>query len=657
MDRLYSTLVIKAVDEDRRIIRGIASTPEVDRVGDIVVPEGAQYNLPIPFLWQHDRHSPIGNVTSLKVGKKGIEFEAQIESDDEPGPLKDLLDLAWRSIQKRLVRFTSIGFKPLESADIDGTWGQKFTKWEFLELSAVTIPANASAAITSVKQLFDYQRAASGTCAEKNIPASRGSVSIIKPEDRTMKKTIAEQIKNLQETRKVKADRLAEITELVLGESRTKDASEREEFDTLKTEIDALDAEVKDLKDMEKMAAVNAKPVDEEIRVKAKAPASPEAPRSFVQVKNTQKLDPGIGFARYAKCLAISHNAIREGRMVSADQVAKSLYPHDDALVDFVSTKAAVAAAVTTSATWAGNLITDGGIIADFVEYLRPQTIIGRFGTGGIPSLRRVPFRRDFVTQTGGGAGYWVGEGQAKPLTAFSFTQAQLSPYKVANIAVASMEMLRDGSASTDTIIRDALVAALRERLDIDFIDPAKAVSAGVSPASITNGATTVASSGTDADAVRADIQALFATFNAANNAPTTGVFIMPATTALALSLMQNPLGQAEFPGISMNGGTLFGLPVIISEYVPSDTSGAIVALVNASDIYLADEGGFEVKMSTEASLQMDDAPDNPTTASTVLVSLWQRNLVGFLAERTISWARRRTGSVAYLTGVLWGSA
>src|SRR5690625_6350383 len=87
----------------------------------------------------------------------------------------------------------------------------------------------------------------------------------------------------------------------------------------------------------------------------------------------------------------------------------------------------------------------------------------------------------------------------------------------------------------------------------------------------------------------------------------------MQATTALALSLMQNPPGQAEFPGLSMTGGVLFGLPAIVSEYVPD----GIVALVNASDIYVGDEGGIDLSMSTEASLQMDNAPDNPSTDET----------------------------------------
>ncbi|MNK99787.1 Phage capsid family protein [compost metagenome] len=218
------------------------------------------------------------------------------------------------------------------------------------------------------------------------------------------------------------------------------------------------------------------------------------------------------------------------------------------------------------------------------------------------------------------------------------------------------MELIRDSNPSADGLIRDQLAAALRERLDIDFIDPAKAAVAGISPASILNGVAAIPSSGDDADAVRADVRALFNQFIAANNAPTSGVWLMSSVTALALSMMVNPLGQSEFPGITMNGGTFQGLPVITSQYLPADSSGGIVALVNAGDIYLADEGGIDLSMSTEASLQMDNEPDNPSTASTVMVSLWQRNLVGFRAERTINFARRRTSAVSYLTGVSWGA-
>jgi hypothetical protein len=127
----------------------------------------------------------------------------------------------------------------------------------------------------------------------------------------------------------------------------------------------------------------------------------------------------------------------------------------------------------------------------------------------------------------------------------------------------------------------------------------------------------------------------------------------------MRVGLLRNELGSAkEFPDINLNGGNLEGVPVITSEHVPEDTYGSFVVLVNAGDIYIADEGEVAVDMSQEASLQM---LDNPTNASdsppvpTTLVSLWQTNSVGFRAERTINWARRRTEGVAVLDGVHWG--
>jgi hypothetical protein len=137
----------------------------------------------------------------------------------------------------------------------------------------------------------------------------------------------------------------------------------------------------------------------------------------------------------------------------------------------------------------------------------------------------------------------------------------------------------------------------------------------------------------------------------------------MNAVTALRLSLMYNSLSTSrEFPDVNMNGGTLQGMPVITTEHVGYNQDSPVenrwVALVNASDIYLADEGGVDVAMSTEASLQMDDAPtmasDAPTATS--VVSLWQTNSVGFRAERTINWLRRRSEAVALLTDVNWGA-
>lgn len=450
----------------------------------------------------------------------------------------------------------------------------------------------------------------------------------------------AEQIAAFEQKRAALVAANTEIMEKAAAEGATLDAEQQEAFDGNADDVKAIDDHLKRLRTMEKAAGEAAKPVTgqtEKDGTQSRVPA---------QVKTQPKLDAGIAVARIARSKAVA--AVKG---LTQKEAAAALYGEDSETYGFF-TKTAVAPALTTSPGWAGNLVGDEtSVFADFVEFLRPQTIIGRFGADGIPGLRTVGFRMPLIGQSSGGDGYWVGEGQAKPLTKFDFTRTTLEPLKVANIAVASKEVLEYSSPSADAIIRDSLVAALRQRLDIDFIDPTKTAVSGVSPASITNGVTPIPSSGSDADAVRADIRAAFAGFIAANNAPTSGVWLMSSTTALSLSLMSNPLGQPEFTGISMAGGTLFGLPVLVSEHI-----GDYVVLVNASDIYIGDEGGFSVDFSREASLQMDDAPDNPETAATVLVSLWQRNLVGFLAERTINWAKRRASSVQVISDVAWGA-
>jgi HK97 family phage major capsid protein len=424
--------------------------------------------------------------------------------------------------------------------------------------------------------------------------------------------------------------------------------------------VKSIDAHLKRLRDLETQSVKTAKAVD------GSDVANGAASRSnSVRISaRGQRLEPGIAFTRIAKVKALAKLDSESVR-----DVARDLYGEDSPVYGhFV--KDATGAANTTSSTWAGSLVgTETSAFADFVEYLRPMTILGKFGTNGVPSLRRVPFRTALVGQDSGGEGYWVGEGAAKPLTKFDFSRRTLEPLKVANIAVATMELLRDSSPSAETILRDQLAAALRARMDIDFIDPTKAASAGVSPASITNGVVALDSSGIDADAVRQDVRNLFNAFIAANNAPTNGVWIMNATTALTLSLMVNALGQSEFTGINMNGGTFFGLPVITSEFVPvehtSPTDSNYVILVNASDIYFADDGGVNVDMSQEASLEMSANPahassgiNSPASSQGAsLVSLWQTNSVGFRAERTLNWLRRRDTAVQVLGEVRWSLA
>lgn len=454
--------------------------------------------------------------------------------------------------------------------------------------------------------------------------------------------TIAEQIAAFETKRAALVAANEAIMEKAAAEGSTLDAEQEDTFDNNQADIEAIDKHLARLRVTEKTLKTKA------VEPKGDNPDDAGASRggSRIEVKTQPKLKPGVEFARIAKVRA----AAKLDNERALD-VAERMYGENSNVFGFY--KATVNPGTTASGNWAAALVSDeSGPVADFAEYLRPMSILGKFGTGNIPSLRNVPFRQRLISQTGGGAAYWTGEAKPKGLTSFNFTSTRLEPLKVATIAVLSEENIRDSSPASDLIVRDQLAAAVTARIDQDFIDPANNGSANVKPASITYGAQAIAAETfSDADDVRTDVRSVMQYFINANNPPSSGVWIMSSGNALALSLLMNGLGQAEFPGISLSGGTFAGLPVITSEYI-----GSNVLLVNASDIYLGDEGGVTVDMSTEASLEMltDTFTQSPPTGAS-LVSLWQNNLVGLRAERTLNWARRRESAVTYLTNVAWG--
>lgn len=152
MMKAYSLLTVKSVDEDQRIVRGIATTPTVDRTGDIVVPEGVVFRGPVNLHLYHNHDMPVGNVEFGRPGKAGIPYIATIPDVKEAGTVRERVNEAWHSVKYRLLGAVSIGFRALEDGvELMKTGGLKFTSWEMLELSLVSVPANPEAVIQSFK--------------------------------------------------------------------------------------------------------------------------------------------------------------------------------------------------------------------------------------------------------------------------------------------------------------------------------------------------------------------------------------------------------------------------------------------------------------------------------------------------------------------------
>ena len=241
------------------------------------------------------------------------------------------------------------------------------------------------------------------------------------------KKTIAEQISAFENTRGAKDARMRALMDEASENDVTLDQEQQEEYDTLEGEVSQVDAHLVRLRKMAESNVQQAKPVEgqgSEQALVTRGAGIVSAVRSPVP--------PGIGFARMAICMMNAYKHHRDAALV-----ARSFYPNNPEVELALSQKAtAVDPGDTTTGNWAPALVLPQNLAGEFVEFLRPLTLIGR-----VPGFRTVPFNVKIPTQTGGTSGHWVGEGQPKPVGALSFDTITLRWSKVAGIVAFTDEL------------------------------------------------------------------------------------------------------------------------------------------------------------------------------------------------------------------------
>lgn len=621
MNRAYYLFDIRSVDEEKRIIEGIATTSEEALDGLILETRGIEFALPVPFLYAHDTSQPIGNVISAEVLNDKIKVRIQIASEGIAG----FIDEKWRMIKAGIVRGLSIRWKTLKSQ------GNRILKSRWIELSAVATPADLNATITSIRNADEKVLAALGTKEPKSVVRLTTNPGGVSPLRKGKTMTIAEQITSFEAKRAALDARQDELMKKASEESRSLDATESEEYDGNDSELKQVDEHIARLKAREKSLAARAVPVTQETTHTPEKAA--QARQGVVQVRSMAP--KGIGMARIAMALAGA-----KGNRFEAQNICRERWPDSPELVDGV--RAVIEAGDTTTSGWASQLVPNA-VQTDFLELLRPMTIFGR-----IQGFRRVPFNVVVPIQSAGGTYAWVGEAAAKPVSALTFGSATLRWGKVAGIIVITQELARFSSPSAEALVRDDMLQGMARYIDTQFVGTAAAV-ANVSPAGILNGIASTAATGTTAALFRTDMNNMLNNFTANNVDLGRITLLMSSTQALALSLMVTDLGVALFPNIGINGGSILGFPVIVSENVGTKIIG-----IDASQILVADDGGISIDVSTEASVEMSSTPivgdTSPITGAT-LKSLWQNNLVGLRCEKFITWVAGRTAAVEYITG------
>lgn len=244
-DRVY-TLVskMKSVSEDSSTItiRGMASTTDTDRVGDVIISEawtkgGTDSYLRNPIiLFNHDHNRPIGRGTSLRVTDKGLEITAKISKAD-PYISKLITD--------GILTTFSVGFKVKDADYIKDTGGLLIKDAELYEVSVVSIPANTSAEFNVVKSyesIDDFKKGLTvPTLPNKGNQEVQESSSKenVKMNEEDMKKFLAEISKNAVNA----ATAAAKMA--VAEEAAARKAAEDAEKIRIKSEEDAREIAVK----------------------------------------------------------------------------------------------------------------------------------------------------------------------------------------------------------------------------------------------------------------------------------------------------------------------------------------------------------------------------------------------------------------------------
>ena len=333
---------------------------------------------------------------------------------------------------------------------------------------------------------------------------------------------------------------------------------------------------------------------------------------------------PGQLTGAYLKNLILSRGDLLGARAIA--EAGGSIYRTE--LSAAYEQKAAVSAGTTSN----DSALVGRPVAFAFQDAMRPHSAVEQLA----PRVRKVPSGTRIMTFAGGTTAAEVSEGAPSPVSIGNITAAYLKDRKFQATTVVSAELVRLAAPGSDAAIAADLAAATAAVEDTAFV--ASMVAAA--------GANSLASSGSTAAAIDGDVRAMIGFLIAAKSSLVGAVVVLSTTAATYLATLRTSANDTlAYPGVSIGGGTLAGLPAVVS----ASTTNSILLLDTLGLVFTT--GEFDLAVTSEASLQMDSAPDSPTTAATVMISLWQQNLAAVRATAWRNWFAR-SGAVAAITGL-----
>lgn len=430
------------------------------------------------LLFNHDRNKPIGRIVpnSAKISdKRGVARVSFFQ--DEEGDL-------WRGRVERgelsTVSFAYRIFDLLESKK-NGESTFTATRWEALEISLVTIPADPTVGFGRAESDGD-ETVRITTADDAGQPQTERNVTMLKDENTAPAPTNSPvNVEVLRdEGRQAERRRIATITTLGAAHN-CRDLADKLINDGV--EIEA--ARIAVLDHISKAGAQQPAASPTSVDLSAKETRSYSLCRAILAQLGDAGVEPGLEMevSRHIRAqadkmgiktgkgilipsnLPIPYVSSDSARAIMGDkgaELSRMLADSRDKLIGERATYAVGAAAT------GGNLVATELLAGSFIDILRNQAMVSRLGATVLADLVGnidIP-RRNAATSV-----YWVGEGSAPTKSEGTFDKVSLSPRTIGTLSQMTRLMLLQATPDIEALVRADIVAVMGLGIDVAAIN------------------------------------------------------------------------------------------------------------------------------------------------------------------------------------------
>jgi HK97 family phage prohead protease len=150
MNKVIKSFVAKQIDIQGHIVEAYASTKDVDRDGEIILPTAWDLQGYNGIVVDSHDYETIENAVAKVIEAKTDDTGLFVKIQYLVGQGNDKADWAWVLVQNGLASY-SVGFMPVTSIPGEGDVKRVYTKVSLLEISQVCVPANPYAVQDDVK--------------------------------------------------------------------------------------------------------------------------------------------------------------------------------------------------------------------------------------------------------------------------------------------------------------------------------------------------------------------------------------------------------------------------------------------------------------------------------------------------------------------------